>query len=341
MFKMRLNGDFILESGEVLIRPEIAYSSYGSLNDQGDNVICISHALTANSEAHDWWSGLFGPGRLFDPERYFIICMNNIGSPYGSVSPLSTDPATGAAYGMNFPFFTMRDTAELYLDFLEELGIHRLALLIGGSCGGNIAQEMAIIRPELAEKMVLLCCSAKETPWVVAIHESQRMVLESSGDLGRVEPEKAQYLLRAARAFALPFYRSHPSFIHRQSEENEETTDDFKSSSYIRYQGEKFYKRYQVQCYYKQLKALDTHNVGRGRESIEEALRCIRSKTRVIGFSSDILIPVSEQKYLAGHIPGASYKEIDTLFGHDAFLIETERIMEVLTEDSFFEISPN
>ena len=327
----RLSRDFILENGGILVRPEIAYSTYGELNGDKSNVFMVCHALTANSEVDDWWKGLFGEGNIIDPTKYFVICINNLGSPYGSASPKSSDNA-GERYGMTFPEYTIRDTAALHLAFLEQLKIDQVHTIIGGSCGGNIAQEIAFDLKERLRKLIIMCCSAMETPWVIAIHESQRIVLEGDSSLNDNQDNTAELGLRGARAFALPFYRSHPSFKLRQQEGDIDKINDFKAASYIRYQGEKFVERYDAQCYYKQLNALDTHNIGRNRGGPEKGLSQITAKTLSIGFSTDLLIPVAEQRFLAEHIPNSDYKEIETLFGHDAFLIETEQIRRVIEE---------
>jgi len=270
-----------------------------------------------------------GDNKVFDPSQGLIICINNLGSPYGSSSPKSDD-VSGQRYGLSFPDYTLRDTADLHIRLLDALGIQKLRLIIGGSCGGNIAQEIAIKKGEDVEQMILLCCSASETPWVISIHESQRIALQSDPTLEDAGPDAGANGLRGARAFALPFYRSHPSFQLRQSEEDVDKTGDFKASSYVRYQGDKFVDRYDAHCYYKQITALDTHNVGRHRGSVEAGLQQIKARTLAIGFNTDLLIPVIEQQTLAKHIPHASYAEIETLFGHDAFLIETDKIQSVI-----------
>ncbi len=313
-----------LERGGVLHSPVVAFSTYGRLNEDKSNVILVCHALTANSVVPDWWEGIFGDARILDPAKDFIICINNLGSPYGTSSP-KTDDESGKRYGLDFPDYTIKDTARLHIEFLSTLGIERIKMIIGGSCGGNVSQEIAVLLGEKVESQVLMCCSARETPWVIAIHESQRIVMRSDPDFVNKEGGKS-LALRGARAFALPFYRSHASFEIKQSEEDPEKYDDFKASSYIRYQGEKFISRYDVHCYYKQLIALDTHNIGRNRGGIQNALGKISARTLCIGFSSDVLVPVIEQKRLAEDIPGAVYEEINTPFGHDSFLIETDKI---------------
>lgn len=329
-----------LEAGGYIERPTVAYSTYGTLNDGKDNVIFVCHALTANSRVDDWWAGLFGEGNIFDPSRYFIICANNLGSPYGSSSPQNVNPDTGERYGLDFPFFTLRDTAVLHLRLLDHLHIDRLHLLIGGSCGGNIAQEMAILRPSAIEHLVLMCCSAQETPWVISIHESQRIALHSDPTLINNDAMAGSEGLRGARAFALPFYRSHPSFKLRQSESDHDKLSDYRAASYVRYQGQKFIDRFDAHCYYKLLNALDTHNVARGRTDVATALSRIKAATLSIGFSTDLLIPVIEQQLIADLIPQARYVEIETEFGHDAFLIEIQKLQEAIRSFLYEDASP-
>ena len=324
---MTFNTPLQLEMGGLIERPTVAYSTYGTLNENKDNVILVCHALTANSEVADWWSGLFGPGKIFDPEEDFIICINNLGSPYGTSSPKSLNPSN-ERYGLNFPAYTLRDTADLHLLLLDYLGIDKIKLIMGGSCGGNIAKEIGITLGDRVTSMIILCCSAFETPWVISIHESQRIVLETDPSFQENSDHAGKSGLKGARAFALPFYRSHPSFAIRQSEDDINKLNDFKASGYVRYQGQKFIDRYDAHCYYMQLNALDTHNIQRGRENLSNALGLINARTLCIGFSTDLLIPVIEQQIIAEHIPHATYAEIETHFGHDAFLIETELIQK-------------
>ncbi len=327
-----LNEPFQLEQGGSIADPVIAYHTYGTLNAARDNVIFICHALTANSDAEDWWHGLFGKDDVFDWDKHFIICANNLGSPYGSSSPLHSNKETNEIYGLDFPFFTLRDTARLHIELLEFFKISSVKLLIGGSCGGNICQEIAYLWGERIRNMALLCCSAVETPWVIAIHEAQRIALRSDSTLSEKKEEAGAAGLKACRAVAMPFYRTPASFKLRQQEIDLEKMDDFRAASYINYQGEKFVKRFNAQCYYQLLTALDTHNMARGRGRIEDALAKIKANTIVIGFDSDMLIPKIEQQFLAKHIPKAEYSEIKSLFGHDAFLIELEDIRKCIME---------
>ncbi len=331
--KLILDTPFSLELGGELSNLEIAYCTFGKLNEQQDNVIWVCHALTANADVTDWWHGLFGKGKIFDPEKYFIICANNLGSPYGTTSPDFINPITEKRYGLDFPKFTIRDTAILHTKLFEALGLKQIKVLIGGSCGGNIALEMAYLLHEKVENLVLLCSSAKETPWGIGIHEAQRLALEADQTFQVNASGVGQKGLRAARGMALLGYRTYTSIVQKQSEANDEVMADFRAANYIRYQGEKLVKRFDAHCYYCLLQALDTHNIGRGRAGVEKALSKIKTKTLCIGIDSDLLIPPVEQKYIAKHMPNATFVEIESYYGHDGFLLEFEQIGLVIEKE--------
>jgi len=321
------------ETGNSISDLKIAYHTFGTLNANKDNVIWICHALTANSDVSDWWDGLFGAGNIFDPEKYFIICANNIASPYGSTSPDSIDEKTGNAYGIKFPAFTIRDNAKCFILLKEALGIDDIHLLMGGSCGGNIALEMAIILKESIKNMVLLCSSAIEQPWTIAIHESQRMILENDPEFVKNSDGSGKVALKIARSLAMPFYRTAESFNAQQKEEDLTKIEDFKAAAYVSYQGQKLVDRFSPQCYYVLMNVLDTHNVGRGRSSVEEALGTVKAKTLCIGIESDLFVTTTEQKYIYSHIPDSKYGEIKSIYGHDAFLIEFDQIIELINSN--------
>jgi len=327
-----LDISFELEHGHSLSEANIRYHTYGKLNAQKSNVIVAVHALTASSDVSDWWKGLFGTGKFFDPEKYFIICANNLGSSYGTTCANDVNPDNGKRYGLDFPQFTIRDTARLHLELLKALNISQVKFLIGGSCGGNISQEMAIIQPNLFKNMILLCCAVKESPWLIGIHESQRMAMNVDPTLHQNNAVAGNEGLRAARAMVLPYYRSFESFVAKQSETDQNKTTNFRAASYLKYQGEKFVNRFSAHAYYTLLSALDTHNIARNRESVTKALNQITANTLVIGFDTDLLIPTSEQKTIADGISHSHYSEISTLFGHDAFLIEAEKINRAINQ---------
>lgn len=319
-------GAFALELGGELSELEICYSTYGQLNVAKDNVIWVNHALTANSEVDDWWAGLFGEGRLFDPSKYFIVCANNLGSPYGTTSANSVNPDNGNRYGLNFPEFTIRDSAKVHLQLMTHLNINEVFLLIGGSCGGNIALEMAITLKERLLNLCLVCSAPKESPWSVGIHQTQRNVLQSAPEFKLNKVNAGMQALEIARAIALPYYRTPHSINTKQQEDHNEVIKDFKVISYLNHQGAKFSARFDAQCYFTLLNALDTHNIGRNRSSIEDVLSQLETKTLVLAIDSDLFIPSFEQKFMAAHLPNGQYEEIKSIYGHDAFLIETDQI---------------
>ena len=318
---------FELEGGAVLQQLDIAYHTYGTLNEERTNVAWICHALTANSDVIEWWSGLVGEGKAIDPARYFIVCANILGSPYGSTSPLSTDPETGAPYGGHFPPITIRDMARAHELLAQHLQINSIELLVGGSMGGYQALELCILAPHLVQRLFLVATSAAESPWGIAVHAAQRLAIEADQTWKGGGEGCGKEGLKAARAIGMLMYRSYETYAVTQHEEDGEKLDDFKAASYINYQGQKFSERFDAQCYWILTKALDSHHLGRGRgQSVEQVLSSIRQQTLIIGITSDGLCPVSEQEFLAASIPQAQLIKIDSLYGHDGFLVETEGI---------------
>lgn len=319
---------FTLESGKQLRDLNITYTTYGQLNARKDNVIWVCHALTANSEVFDWWKGLFGEGNFFNPDEHYIICANIIGSNYGTTNPLSEDPDTGGPYYLSFPQFTVRDLANAHEILASHLDIDQISLLIGGSLGGQQAMEWAISNPQRIKKLALIATNAQHSPWGIAFNESQRMAIAADQTFYENNPQGGSMGLKAARSIALLSYRAYETYGSTQSETSADKVDDFKASSYQNYQGEKLVSRFNAYSYWYLTKAMDSHNVGRNRSSVPDALSKITAKTLVVGISSDLLFPVEEQKFLAEHIPSAQYLEINSFYGHDGFLIETQTLAQ-------------
>jgi len=310
---------------------DIAYHTYGTINAAKDNVIWVCHALTANSDALDWWNGLVGEGRIFDPKNHFIICANMLGSCYGSTNPNSTNPSTGKAYGQDFPVITVRDMVHSHQILQQHLGIERIRLLLGGSMGGQQALEWAIMSPNLFDRVAIFAANAKHSAWGIAFNESQRMALEADSTLYTDTPNAGQKGLEAARAIAILSYRHYDTYQSTQTD-TDGRIDDFRASSYQRYQGLKLWKRFDPKSYLVLGKAMDNHNVGRGRGGLKKALQQVMSPTLVVGIQSDVLFPIAEQKFMAKHIPDAQFEAIDSLYGHDGFLIEYEKLTYLLEE---------
>lgn len=315
---------FKLENGGRIKNLQIAYHTYGKLNARKDNVVWVCHALTANSDVFDWWKGLFGKNALFNPAEYYIVCANIIGSPYGSSNPLDVNPATGLPYYLQFPQITVRDMAAMHQALADELHLPQISVLIGGSMGGQQALEWAIIQPARIQKLIVLATNAQHSSWGIAFNESQRLAIATDRTFYAQQPDGGSKGLKTARSIALLSYRSYQTYAATQIEVSNDKTDGFKASSYQNYQGEKLVNRFNAYSYWFLSKAMDSHNVGRHRGSCEEALKLIKAKTLVIGIKTDFLFPIEEQLFLARHIAAAQFYELDSIYGHDGFLIETE-----------------
>lgn len=326
--KYTYTNPFKLESGKTLPEIELAYTTLGKLNEKADNVIWITHALTANSNPEEWWNGLVGKGKFFNPEKYFIVCVNVLGSAYGSTGPLSVNPETNNKYYHNFPQLTIRDIVNSFELLNDFLGIQRIHTLLGGSLGGQQALEWSIISPNLIENLFLIATNAKHSNWGIAFNESQRLAIKADRTWFSYSDDAGLKGLKAARSIALLSYRNYDTYKATQ-QDDKDLTDDYKASSYQNYQGEKLVNRFNAFSYWTLSKTMDSHDVSRGRGSLEEALSQVKAKTLVVGVDSDILFPVSESVFIADHVKGAELEVIKSLYGHDGFLIETEQLKEV------------
>lgn len=320
-----------LESGINIKNVRAAITTYGKLNAKGDNAVWICHGLTANSDALEWWSGLVGSGKLIDPKEAYIICANALGSCYGSYGP-SSELDDQAALLDEFPIVTTRDQALFFEQIREELGIGKIRLLIGASLGGQQALEWSIIQPNICHRLVLIATNAKHSAYGIAFNESQRMAIELDPSYGRGRKEGGRHGLAAARSIAMLSYRSYGGYEKTQSEKTNSISQVAKASSYQRYQGYKLAKRFCPYSYVILGKAMDSHDISRGRSSIDQVLREIEIRTLVVGIKTDVLFPTNEQKLLSTLLPNAEYGEIDSEFGHDGFLVESEQLSHLISD---------
>lgn len=325
-------GTFILEKGGRLENPEIAYHTYGRLNERRDNVVWVCHALTANSDVADWWPHTVEKGRFLDPEKWFVVCANIICSPYGSTSPLSANPATGNPWRSGFPEVTIRDMVRAHSLLADALGISRIHTLIGSSVGGFQAVEWAIMEPNRFEQLILIATDAYASPWSVALDETQRMAIMADPTYAADIEGGGSAGLAAARAIGLLSYRGPACYNLTQQDEGDVSHGLRRAVTYQRHQGEKLVSRFDAYCYVSILNAFDTHDVGRDRGGREAALARIKARTLVVGISTDIIFTPKEMKALADMIPRAEYKEIESEFGHDGFLVEHELLNSLISE---------
>lgn len=315
--QFKSNSNFKLENGKQLENITIAYHTYGEFIEGATKVIWVCHALTANSDVADWWSNIFGENKILDPEKYFIVCANIVGSCYGSHSPICIDEATQKNYGKTFPDISVRDMVAAHIILKKHLRIEEIFLLMGGSLGGQQCMEWAITEPKVIKNMVLLATNARHSPWGIAFNETQRMALEC-GDKG----------LEVARAIAMLSYRNYQMYDRTKRETD--TVGNYGASSYQRYQGKKLAERFDADCYCLVSKAMDSHDVGRSRQSIAAALKTITAKTLVIGITTDLLFPVEEQIFLFENIDDSKLELIESPYGHDGFLTEGEKINNLI-----------
>lgn len=331
MLRHETHMDLRLEAGGTL---EDACIVYHTSPARKGRVIWICHALTANSDVQDWWPQMVGPGKPVDTEKDFVVCVNIPGSPYGSVGPRSVNPATGKPWLLDFPAITTRDMVTACIHVRKILGIEKIDLLIGSSVGGFQAMEWAVTEPERFSRCLFVATAPRVSPYLGATVEAQRMALEADSTFreGR-SPEGGAAGLRCARAQALISYRCFEGYGLTQAEEDPDTLFAGRVASYERYQGEKLVRRdFDAYSYYTLCNAIDSQNVGRGRGGVAAALKRIKARTTVVAIDTDNIFPPLESREWAACIPGATYLEITSKFGHDGFLLETAKLGAIIMQ---------
>ena len=327
------SGIFELERGGLLRDIEIAFSTFGKLNEDRDNVIWVCHALTANSDVADWWPHTVVEGGFLDPNKWFVVCANILGSNYGTTGPLSINPETGKPYYEEFPKVTIRDIVKAHIKLAKHLKINSIYALVGSSLGGFQAMEWAIMEPERIHKLVLIATDSGVTPWAAGLNETQRMAIKADHTYGSHTAEAGKEGMATARAIALLSYRGPSGY--NLSQPNREDTAPYchRVSTYQTYQGEKLCKRFNAYSYMTILDTFDSHDISRGRGADrEETLKKIKAKTACISIPTDILFPPESVKRLADNIPGSEYFEITSEFGHDGFLVEHQQLNNILNK---------
>ena len=316
------DGVFGLECGAKLNGIQIAYSLYG--NPEAKKTIWVCHALSGNSEVLDWWGGLFDEDRFFKPSEYRIICANVLGGCYGTTgASTSKDP-------LSFPLITIKDIVKAHILLADQLAIEKIDLLIGASLGGQQALEWAVTQADRISDLILVATNAVHSPLGRAFNEAQRLAIEA--DLTYGLKGGGEFGLKAARAIAMLSYRSYEDFQLKQ-QDGPFKPDGYNGPSYVSYQGEKFVDRFSAASYYTLTKAMDSHDILRGRKgSRAEVLSKIRARTLVVGIDSDVLFPLDEQRFLANNIPNAELGLIESPYGHDAFLIDYKQLESLISD---------
>jgi homoserine O-acetyltransferase len=335
-----------LESGEKLGPVTLAYETYGTLNKDKSNAILILHALTGNAHVAGfhpdekdpgWWDNMVGRGKAFDIDKYFVICSNVIGGCQGSTGPSSINPKTGKPYGLDFPLITIKDMVNAQAHLVRSLGIKKLLCVAGGSMGGMQVLQWTVSFPEMVATAIPIATSARHSPQQIAFNEVGRQAIMSDPDwqdghyYGISAPSRG---LAVARMIGHITYMSDVSmaekFGRRVKEEHGDRkfSPDFEVEGYLQYRGDNFVKRFDANSYLYITKAIDRFDLTNG-SSLEKIFKAATSvKFLVIAFKSDWLYPAYQSKEIVRACKQAridvSYCELNSTYGHDAFLVEVE-----------------
>jgi homoserine O-acetyltransferase len=343
-----------LDCGETLSPVQVAYETYGELNRERSNAILALHAFSGDAHAAGicpetgkpgWWDNMIGPHKAFDTNRYFVICSNVLGGCRGTTGPSSINPATGKPWGATFPVITIRDMVRLQKKLIEHLGISRLLSVSGGSMGGMQALQWAVEHPDLVASAIPIATAFRHSPQQIAFNEVGRMAVMSDPDwnggdyYGANPPARG---LSVARMIGHITYMSDESmrekFGRRQRPKEELSNNgfsvDFEVENYLRYRGGQFVNRFDANSYLYITKAMDNFDLSAAYGTLSAALARTKARFLVISFSSDWLYPSYQSqeivRALRGHNLDVAYCEIQSNYGHDAFLIEVGEQTELI-----------
>jgi homoserine O-acetyltransferase len=338
----KFSDEFVLESGKKLDSVQIAYETYGTLNDNKSNAILIAHAFSGDAHVagfHEgdkkpgWWDAMIGPGKAFDTDKYFIICSNIIGGCGGSTGPSSVDPKTEKPYGLSFPIITMVDIVNAQCRLIDHFAIDKLLCVCGGSMGGMQVLQWVNSFPERVKSAIPVASAMKHSPQQIAFNEVGRQAIMADPKWNQgeyyddVQPEKG---LAVARMIGHITYMSDESMeekFSRKLKEEESSFNfsaDFEVESYLRYRGDSFVKRFDANSYLYITKAMDYFDLSEGKLISKD--KSVDTKFLVIGFQSDWLYPSYQLKEMIQSLKirgvEATFCDIKSRYGHDAFLVE-------------------
>jgi len=343
-----------LRSGQTLERFTLAYETYGTLNEDRSNAILICHALSGDShvagyytddpnEPPGWWDDAVGPGKMYDTNRYFVICSNVIGGCQGSTGPSSLAP-DGKPYGMRFPFVTIADMVKAQVHLIDYLGIEQLFAVAGGSMGAMQALQWAVDYPDRVRAVLFIASTPRSSTQAIAFNEIGRQAIYADpnwngGDYyGKTPPNAGLAIARMVGHITymseLSLERKFGRRTHQPQGLAYDFVTDFEVESYLHYQGEKFTRRFDANSYLYITKALDYFDIASGYGSMENALRRIQCPVQVVTFSSDWLYPADQGYALVRALEEigreVEYHHVDAYFGHDSFLVEVETMTQLV-----------
>ena len=362
---VRLKGDyaqrdFIMYRGGRLPEVYVAYEAWGELSHNKDNVILLFTGLSPSAHAHSskeddtpgWWEYMIGDGKALDTSRYYVICVNSLGSCFGSTSPSSINPETNKAYGTDFPELSIEDIAKAAHHALHELGIDHVHAVVGASMGGMNALAYALQYPDASDALITISSACRAMPFTVAVRSLQREIIRCDPLWKKgfykfdEQPEQGMLL---ARKLALMSYRAGEEWRERfnrariQPPRREKLFDfEFEIESYLDYNAHKFIRRFDANSYLYLSHAMDTFDVADHGGSVNAGLAKVHTKRNlIIGVHSDILFPIEQQRELANGLEQTShvmeFHELDAIHGHDSFLIDDGLLAPIVT--NFFKAS--
>jgi len=344
---------FYLESGRVLAKIDLAYSIYGNMNSDKSNIILVCHPLalshlpvTSNQQKKGWWDKLIGENKAIDTNKFCIICSNALGSDYGSTSPNSIDPNTSKPYKLNFPVVSIRDMINAQKKLLEYLGVHHLAAIVGGSMGAMQALQFLVEYPTMSDIGIVLAGTSKTKDYTIAYNKVIQQSIINDKNFNNGDYDKDEISKNGLSGLSIARMLGHITFLSPYSMQNkfknEYVNDDglfelfgnFQVERYLEYNGQNFSKRFDAISYLYLSKAINIFDLSRGHSSLQDALLKIKAKLFLISFKEDRLFAPQEMQELQDECKklkiDSVYQEIDSDYGHDAFLVEVEKFEHII-----------
>jgi homoserine O-acetyltransferase len=351
-----IDGEFSMHLGGTLASPTVAYETWGTLDSERSNAILIFTGLSPSAHAASskddstpgWWEEIIGPGKPIDTRRYFVICMNSLGSCFGSTGPASIDPASGEIYRLSFPVLSLEDVARAGRELLGHLGLERVHSIVGPSMGGMTTLAFEMQFPGMADSIALMSTGTRSLPFSIALRSLQREMIRRDPDWRDGDyPMDAPPLtgMRMARKLGMITYRSAEEWRQRFGRERvgaEHTAGDpfgmnFEVESYLEHHANKFIGQFDPNCYLYLSRASDLFDIADHGASVAGSLEKVRTnRVLIIGVKTDFLFPIDQQQELADGLSGNGreviYHELDSLQGHDSFLVDMDRYRPIIAK---------
>ncbi len=351
---LKLDRPFEMRRGGALPGVEIAYETWGDIGFCHDNAVLIFTGLSPSAHAASstedpspgWWEDMIGPGRPIDTRRFFVICINSLGSPFGSTSPASINPATGKPYRLSFPVLTVEDIARAGHEVVASLGIRKLAAVVGSSLGGMTVLAYCALFPDEARSLVSISAAARSQPFSIALRSLQREMIRRDPDWreGNYSADSIPVQgMRLARKLGMITYRSAKEWARRFGRERASVERkpgdpfgiDFEVESYLENHAAKFIGQFDPNCYLYISRAMDLFDLADHGGSVSEALKRFKvERALIVGVTTDLLFPIEQQEELAEGLAAGGkqveFARLDSLQGHDSFLVDMDRFRPVM-----------